>query len=118
MIEKANGTQMKEMLKASNAEGKNPATGRATSYRPVLSGGNGARVRKDYGTVPQMKSLMRMRWDEKLSPSDLANIGGILKASTGSTKSRSDKLAELMGNFPRTSGLTAAERIAILDAAQ
>jgi len=117
LIEKANGGQMKEILKASVIEGRNPVTGRPASYRPVLSGGNGARVRKDYGTVPQMKSLMRMRWDEKLSNSDLTNIGGILKSSTGSTKSRSDKLDELMGNFPRTSGLTAAERIAILDAA-
>ena len=118
LIERSNGTQMKEMLKASSAEGRNPATGRPTSYRPVLSGGQGARVRKDYGTVPQMKSLMKYRWDEKLSSSDLKNVGGILKASTGSVRSRSDKLAELQGNFPRTTGLTAAERIAILDAAE
>jgi len=118
LISKATGPQMKEMLKASVIEGKNPATGRPSSYRPVLSGGNGARVRKDYGTVPQMKSLMKMRWDEKLDSGDLKNIGGILKASTGSTRSRSDRLAELMGNFPRSTGLTAAERIAILDAAE
>ena len=117
LISRATGPQMKEILKASVAEGKNPATGRDTSYRPVLSGGNGARVRKDYGTVPQMKSLARMRWDEKLTQSDLSNIGGIIKASTGSTKSRAERLDELLGNFPRTSGLTAAERIAILDAA-
>ena len=109
---------MKEILKASVAEGKNSVTGRPTSYRPVLSGGNGARVRKDYGTVPQMKSLAKMRWDEPLSKSDISNIGGILKASTGSTKSRSERLDELMGNFPRTSGLTAAERIGILSAAE
>ena len=118
LISRSSGPQMKEILKASVAEGKNPATGRPTSYRPVLSGGNGARVRKDYGTVPQMKSLAKMRWDEPLSKSDLGNIGGILKASTGSTKSRSERLDELMGNFPRTSGLTAAERIAILGAAE
>lgn len=118
LIAKSSGPQMKEILKASVAEGKNPVTGRPTSYRPVLSGGNGARVRKDYGTVPQMKSLAKMRWDEPLSKSDISNIGGILKASTGSTKSRSERLDELMGNFPRTSGLTAAERIAILGAAE
>ena len=62
-----------------------------------------------------MKSLMKYRWDEKLSSSDLKNIGGILKASTGSTRSRSERLSELQGNFPRTTGLTAAERIAILE---
>jgi len=118
LISKANGGQLKELLKASVAEGVNPVTGRPTSYRPVLSGGNGARVRKDYGTVPQMRSLARARWGEKLSKDDLQNIGGILKSSTGSPKSRSDYLKELMGNFPRSSGLTAAERIAILDAAQ
>ena len=68
--------------------------------------------------LPQMKAIARMRWDEKLSDNDLRQIGGVLKASTGSTKSRSDLLNEMLGNFPRTSGLTAAERIAILDAAQ
>ena len=118
LISKATGPQMKELLKASVAEGKNPATGRDTSYRPVLSGGNGARVHKDYGTVPQMKALAKMRWDEPLSKGDLTNIGGIIKASTGSTKSRSDRLAELLGNFPRTSGLTSAERIAILKSSE
>ena len=117
-INDAGGEEMKSILKASVASGKNPETNRKTSYRPVLSGGDGARVRKDYGTVPQMKSVARMRWDEKLSAGDLRNIGGVLKASTGSTKSRSDLLNEMLGNFPRTSGLTAAERIAILDAAE
>ena len=65
-----------------------------------------------------MKSLAKMRWDEPLSKSDLGNIGGILKSSTGSTKSNGQKLDELLGNFPRTTGLTAAERIAILDGAE
>jgi len=115
LIERSTSNQMKEILKASVAEGKNPVTGRPTSYRPVLSGGNGARVRKDYGTVPQMKALARMRWGEKLSSSDLSNIGGILKASTGSKKSPMERLDELLGNFPPSTGLTAAERIAIVD---
>ena len=117
-ISEASGKDMQTILKASVASGKNPETGRNTSYRPVLSGGSGERVRKAYGTVPQMKAIARMRWDEKLSPTDLRELGGVLKASTGSTKSRSDLLNEMLGNFPRTSGLTAAERIAILDAAQ
>ncbi len=117
-INDAGGKEMESVLKASVATGKNPETGRKTSYRPVLSGGNGERVRKAYGTVPQMKAIARMRWDEKLSNDDLKNIGGVLKASTGSTKSRSDLLNEMLGNFPRTSGLTAAERIEILKAAE
>ena len=117
-ISDASAKDMETVLKASVASGKNAETGRETSYRPVLSGGNGERVRKAYGTAPQMKAIARMRWDEKLSESDLRNIGGVLKASTGSTKSRSDLLNEMLGNFPRSSGLTAAERIAILDAAE
>jgi len=117
-ISDASGEEMKAILKASVGSGKNPETGRKTSYRPVLSGGAGERVRKAYGTVPQMKAIARMRWDEKLSDSDLRNIGGVLKASTGSTKTRSDLLDEMLGNFPRASGLTAAERVAILKAAE
>ena len=117
-INDASGAEMQSILKASVASGKNPETGRNTSYRPVLSGGGGERVRKAYGTVPQMKAIARMRWGEKLSDNDLRQLGGVLKASTGSTKSRSDLLKEMLGNFPRSSGLTAAERIAILDAAQ
>lgn len=117
-INDAGGDEIKTMLKASVGEGKNPVTGRATSYRPVLTGGGAERVRKAYGTVPEMKSLMRMRWDQDLSSTDLKNIGEMLKKSTGSKKSQGDKLDELLGNFPRTSGLTAAERIAILKAAE
>ena len=112
-INDAGGDELKAMLQGSVAQGKNPATGRATSYRPVLSGGDGGRVRKAYATVPQMKSLMRMRWGEELSDNDLTNIGGILRSSTGSTKSPKDKLDELLGNFPPSTGLTAAQRIAI-----
>jgi hypothetical protein len=116
-IDNATGPQLRTMAKASVADGKNPVTNRPTSYRPVLSGGDGARVRKDYGSVPEMKSLMKMRWDQPLSSADTRNIGTMLSKSTGSKKSKGALLDELMGNFPRTTGLTAAERIAILDAA-
>jgi len=58
-----------------------------------------------------------MRWGEKLDDGDLKNIGGLLKASTGSTKSPKDKLDELLGNFPPTTGLTIAERQAIITGA-
>lgn len=117
-IRDASGEDLKAMLKGSvTSEKVNPATGRKPSYRPVLSGGGSARVRKDYGTTPQMKSLMRMRWGEKLDDGDLKNIGGLLKASTGSTKSPKDKLDELLGNFPPTTGLTIAERQAIIASA-
>ena len=37
-INNAGGEEMKSVLKASVATGKNPETNRATSYRPVLSG--------------------------------------------------------------------------------
>lgn len=117
-IDSAKDADLRSMAKASVPTGKNPVTNRKPSYRPVLTGGNGVRVRKSYGTVPEMKSLMRMRWDLPMSSADLANVGNILKKSTGSKKSRSDLLDELMGNFPRTTGLTAAERIAILSAAE
>jgi hypothetical protein len=114
-IRDASIDDLKAMLKGSvNPDKTNPATGRKPSYRPVLSGGGGARVRKDYGTGPQMKSLMRLRWGEKLEENDIKNIGAMLGASTGSTKSAKDKLEELLGNFPPTSGLTAAERVAII----
>lgn len=117
-INDAGGEELKAMLKGSVADGKNPVTGRNTSYRPVLSGGDGARVRKAYGTTPQMKSLMRLRWGEELSDNDLRNVGGILRASTGSKKTTEDKLDELLGNFPPTTGLTAAQRIEIIRSAE
>jgi hypothetical protein len=114
-IRDASIDDLKTMLKASvNQDKTNPATGRKPSYRPVLSGGGGVRVRKDYGTSPQMKSLMRLRWGEKLDSGDIKNIGTLLRASTGSAKSSQDKLEELLGNFPPVRALTSAERQAIV----
>lgn len=103
-IRDASTEDLKAMLKGSvNPDKINPATGRKPSYRPVLSGGSGARVRKDYGTGPQMKSLMRLRWGDELDQADIKNLGAMLRASTGSTKSPKDKLDELLGNFPPVS---------------
>ena len=114
LISKATGPKLKEMLKASVAEGKNPATGRATSYRPVLSGGNGARVRKDYGTTPQMRALLKARWGEPLTSADKKALGQMLTSSTGSTKSSSSKLDEVFGNFPPAMSISASDRADIL----
>ena len=114
LISTSTGPKLKEMLKASVAEGKNPVTGRPTSYRPVLSGGDGARVRKDYGTTPQMKALLKARWGEPLTSADKKALGQMLNASTGSNKSSSQKLDETFGNFPPASPISAKDRADIL----
>ena len=114
LISKATAPKLKEMLKASVAEGKNPVTGRPTSYRPVLSGGDGARVRKDYGTTPQMKALLKARWGEPLTSSDKKALGQMLNASTGSSKSSSAKLDEMFGNFPPAAPISSSDRADIL----
>ena len=113
-IETAKGPELQDMLKASVASGKNPVTNRNTSYRPVLSGGDGARVRKAYGTTPQMKALMKARWGEPLTSADKKALGQMLNASTGSTKSSSQKLDETFGNFPPSTPISAQDRADIL----
>ena len=113
-IDTAKGDDLKSMLKASVASGKNPVTGRNTSYRPVLSGGNGERVRKAYGTTPQMKALLKARWGEPLTSADKKALGQMLNASTGSNKSSSQKLDETFGNFPPSSPISASDRADIL----
>lgn len=113
-ISKASGADLKTMLKASVAEGKNPVTGRSTSYRPVLSGGNGERVRKAYGTNPQMRALLKARWGEPLTPADKQALGEMLNASTGSSKTSAEKLDETFGNFPPARPISAGDRADIL----
>jgi hypothetical protein len=113
-IETAKGDDLKSMLKASVGSGKNPVTGRNTSYRPVLSGGNGERVRKAYGTTPQMRALLKARWGEPLTSADKKALGQMLNASTGSSKSSSQKLDETFGNFPPSSPISASDRADIL----
>ena len=113
-IDTAKGEDLKTMLKASVASGKNPATGRNTSYRPVLSGGNGERVRKAYGTTPQMKALLKARWGEPLTSADKKALGQMLNSSTGSNKSSSAKLDETFGNFPPAKPISAQDRADIL----
>ena len=117
-IETSTGDRVKAMVKGSAATGKNPATGRNVATRPILSGGNGARVRKDYGSVPQMKALLKMRWGHDLSEGDLQQIGGILKASTGSSKPAKGKLDELLGNWPPSKPLSADQISTILSHAE
>ena len=113
-INTAKGEDLKSMLKASVADGKNPVTGRNTSYRPVLSGGNGERVRKAYGTTPQMRALLKARWGEPLTSADKKALGEMLNASTGSNKSSSAKLDEMFGNFPPSSPISSGDRSDIL----
>jgi len=114
-IDGAKGADLKLMMQGSVSSVKNPATGRKASYRmmkPDSRGGRGA-----YPRTEEMRSLMRVRWGQSLSKADLNNMGSTLTYFGAKTRQqRSDKLDELLGNFPPTSGLTAAQRIAILDA--
>jgi hypothetical protein len=104
LFNNASVAELKLMLKGSvNGEKTNPATGRKPSYRPVLSGGEGLRTRKDYGSGAQMKSLMNLRWGNELDSADIKNLGALLKASSGSTKAPKERLDELLGNFPPAS---------------
>jgi len=116
-INSSTGDRLKAMVKGSAGTGKNPETGRNIATRPILSGGNGARVRKDYGSVPQMKALLKLRWGHDLTTDDLKQIGSILKSSTGSAKPPEGKLAELLGNFPPAKPLTPTQKQVVLGAA-
>jgi len=118
MIDNATVDDLKLMLKGSvNSEKTNPATGRKPSYRPVLSGGEGLRTRKDYGSGAQMKSLMRLRWNGEADSNDIKNLGDLLKASTASDKSPKERLEELLGNFPPVSQPSESTLKAIIEAA-
>ena len=118
LIETSSAADLKAMVKGSAGVGINPATNRKIATRPVLSGGGGARVRKDYGTAPQMRALLKARWGHALSDGDLQNIGGILKASTGSKKDSKERLNELLGNWKPDKPLSNKQRETILKAAE
>ena len=117
-IASAPNKELEAMMKASVPDGKNPATNRTRSNRPVLSGGGSERVRKAKGTGPEMKAILRARWGEKLDDGDLKAIGQVLKKSTGSTKPNKDKLDELFGNFPPATQLPPAQIRAIINYAE
>ena len=117
-IASAPNKELEAMMKASVPEGKNPVTNRARSNRPILSGGNGERVRKAKGSGPEMRAILKARWGDKLEDSDLKALGGVLKKSTGSTKSNKEKLDELFGNFPPAIQLPPAQVRAIINYAE
>jgi hypothetical protein len=117
-IENAPNAELKAMVKGSAMDGVNPVTGRKVATRPILSGGDGARVRKDYGSAPQMRALLKARWGHDMSQDDLKNIGGIIKASSGSKRDASGRLDELLGNWQPSKPLTAEQRNIILEASQ
>jgi len=77
----------------------------------------GSRGQTTYPTVSQGKSLVRMRWGFKLDDNDLKNIGEAIASSKNDSRPRSEILKDVESRFGPTSGLTAAERIAILNAA-
>jgi hypothetical protein len=117
-IETAPNAELKAMVKGSAMDGINPVTGRKVATRPILSGGDGARVRKDYGTGPQMRALLKARWGHELNNDDLKNIGSIISASTGSKRDAAGRLDELFGNWKPEKPLTEAQISVIMEASQ
>jgi hypothetical protein len=65
-----------------------------------------------------MTALYKIRWGLGTNSTDLREIGLAIKSSTSDKRSRSDILDSVMEKFGGSSGLTAAERIAILKAAE
>lgn len=91
IIDKAKGSALKDVMKASTT------TADGGGYRPVVTGGGGARVRNDYPKADAMKALAKARWGLPLSPSDLKAIASVINESTGSTKSNKELLDNLLG---------------------
>jgi len=77
----------------------------------------GSRGQTAYPTVGEGRALVRMRWGFKLEESDLKSIGQAIASSKNDSRPRSEILKDVEARFGPTSGLTAAERVAILNAA-
>lgn len=77
----------------------------------------GSRGQTAYPTVGQAKALVRMRWGFDLEQSDLKSIGEAIASSKNDSRPRSEILKDVEARFGPTSGLTAAQRVAILEAA-
>ena len=71
----------------------------------------------DYPTVPQARAMLKMRWGFDLSPSDLRSIGQAIASSVYDTRPKAEILQLIIDRFGPTTGLTPAQRNAILDAA-
>lgn len=90
-IDAAKGAALKDLMKASTT------TADGGGYRPVVSGGDGARTRSSYPKADAMKSLMKARWGLPLSSGDMKAIASVINESTGSTKSNKELLDILLG---------------------
>jgi hypothetical protein len=90
-IDSAKGSALKDLMKASTT------TADGGGYRPVVSGGDGARTRSSYPSAGASKALMKARWGLPLSSSDLKAIASIVNESTGSSKSNKELLDILLG---------------------
>ncbi len=104
LIDGANKNDLKTLMKASTT------TEDGGGYRPVVTGGGGARVRNDYPSTEAIRSLLKARWGVNVSSNDLQNIAEIVNSSTGSSKSNSALLSELLEKkFKPTEPLTPAQ---------
>lgn len=90
-IDSAKGSALKDLMKASTT------TADGGGYRPVVSGGDGARTRSSYPSVAASKALMKARWGLPLSGGDMKAIASIINESTGSSKSNKELLDILLG---------------------
>jgi hypothetical protein len=105
-IKEAKLPELKDMLQASTLGGSRPAFLKKT-----------VRGQTSYPTGPQSKSILKMRWGLNLESSDLKNIGQAIASSTFDTRSKGEILQVIIDRFGPTTGLTPAQRKAILDAA-
>jgi hypothetical protein len=105
-IKEAKLPELKDMLQASTLGGSRPAFLKKT-----------VRGQTSYPTGPQSKSILKMRWGLDLDSSDLKNIGQAIASSTYDTRSKAEILQVIIDRFGPTTGLTPAQRNAILDAA-
>ena len=65
-----------------------------------------------------MIALFKMRWDLGTDAKDLKEIGKAIKSAKFDTRTKEEILDVVLKKFGPTTGLTAAERIAILSAAE
>ena len=108
-IATAKASDMKALIKASTTDGS-----KGTYITTVDEAG---RTRNNRGTMGAQKAIAKMRWGVPLEKTDLEALGAALK-SDDSVMTRSEKLDSIMKKFKGSTGLTAAERIAILKSSE
>jgi len=97
---------LKDLLQASTLGNSKPAFLKKT-----------VRGQTSYPTGPQSKSILKMRWGLDMSNADLKNIGQAIASSTYDSRSKEGILQIIEDRFGPPSGLTAAQRKIILEAA-